>query len=181
MEHRIDRRVERTRMALLQAFIDLVLSDGFDAVTVDGIAARANVGRSTFYMHFRSKEDILQHTLSHPNGALARMLDADAVAAEVVPMLEHFHSQRRINRVFYAEPVRTIWVRHLAGMLEARLAQRKCSKPKLPLPLIAYHLADLQIGLIAKWLQGRHALKPDVVAEALLASLRASTSALLPS
>lgn len=179
-EQRIDRRVERTRAALLQAFIDTVLKDGFDAVTVDGVAARANVGRSTFYMHFRSKEDILRHTMSYPNGALARLLDTDAVAAEVVPMLEHFYSQRRINRVFYTDPVRTLWVRHLAGLVEAKLAQRKCSRPMLPLPMIAHHLAELEVSLVATWLQGRHALKPEAVAEALLVSIRASTAALLP-
>jgi AcrR family transcriptional regulator len=178
---RIDRRVERTRAALLQAFVDLVLQDGFDAVTVDAVAARANVGRSTYYMHFHSKHDILQHAMAFPNRALARLLDDGIEAAEVVPMLEHFHAQRRINRVFYTDPVRTLWIRGLAAMLEPKLAHRKCATPMLPLPLIAQHLAELEVGLIARWLQGRYALKPQAVAEALLATVRASTAALLPS
>ncbi len=178
-EQRIDRRVERTRAALLQAFVDIVLKDGFDMATVDGVAACANVGRSTFYMHFRSKEDILQHALVYPNRALAQLLDEEAEPGDIVPMLEHFHSQRRTNRVFFADPVRSLWIRSLAGLLEPKLAQRKGAKPILPLPLIAHHLAELEIGLIAKWLQARYPLKPEAIAAALLGSLHASAAALL--
>ena len=50
-----DRRTERSRSALMSAFIAILLSDGYDAVTVERVAERANVGRSTFYMHFKSK------------------------------------------------------------------------------------------------------------------------------
>jgi AcrR family transcriptional regulator len=176
----VDRRVERTRAALLQAFADLLLEQGYDAVTVDAVAARANVGRSTFYVHFRGKEDVLKHCMSFPNRQLACALDEGVTAARLVPLFEHFHSQRRINRVFFEEPVRLLWVRNLAALLEPSLAQRKCARPMLPLAVISLHLAELEVGLIAQWLQGRNALKPEVVVDALLASLRASAAALLP-
>jgi len=175
-----DRRVERTRLALLQAFIDLVLSEGYEATTVDAVAARANIGRSTFYVHFRSKEDILKHSMGYPNRELARALDTETTAEQLVPLLEHFHSQRRINRVFFEPPVRTIWIRHLASLLEPKLSQRRSSAPLLPVPLVALQVAELQVGLAAKWLSGRHLLKPVVVAEAMLAAVRATVAALLP-
>jgi transcriptional regulator GlxA family with amidase domain len=53
-----DRRAERTRAALMRSFIELVLANGYEAVTIDATAARAKVGRSTFYTHYRSKEEI---------------------------------------------------------------------------------------------------------------------------
>src|SRR5579863_8113421 len=54
-----DRRIERTRQLLRQALFSLVQEKGFDAVTVQDIIDRANVGRSTFYVHFVDKEDLL--------------------------------------------------------------------------------------------------------------------------
>src|SRR5690606_22537701 len=55
-----DRRVRRTRQALLQALIELTTEQGYEHVTVQGIAERANVGRTTFYAHFRDKEELLE-------------------------------------------------------------------------------------------------------------------------
>lgn len=175
-----DRRVERTRVALLQAFIDLVLSQGYDSTTVDAVAARANVGRSTFYVHFRGKEDILKHSMGFPNRELARALDADTTAEQLVPILEHFHTQRRINRVFFEAPVRNLWIRQLAALIEAKLAQRRCPSPLLPVSLVAMQVAEFQVGLSEKWLSGRHPLKPLAIAEAMLAGVRATIAALLP-
>ena len=53
-----DRRVERTRLAILRAFRDLVLTREYDAISVRDIAAAADVGRSTFYEHFDDKDDV---------------------------------------------------------------------------------------------------------------------------
>lgn len=56
----IDRRVARTRRALRDALMTLILRKGFDALTVQGIAREADVGRSTFYAHYPSKEELLR-------------------------------------------------------------------------------------------------------------------------
>lgn len=54
-----DRRVERTRAALKQALYELIDEKGYDQVTVEEITERANLGRATFYLHYRDKEDLL--------------------------------------------------------------------------------------------------------------------------
>ena len=53
-----DRRVERTREALLRALRDLLFERGYDGFVVRDIVERANVGRSTFYEHFEGKDEI---------------------------------------------------------------------------------------------------------------------------
>src|SRR6478672_13286337 len=54
-----DRRPARTVSALRTALIELMLEKHYDTITVQDIIDRANVGRSTFYSHFRDKEDLL--------------------------------------------------------------------------------------------------------------------------
>lgn len=54
-----DRRVQRTRRLLQEACIDLVLEKGYSKVTVQDVLDRADIGRSTFYAHFRDKDDLL--------------------------------------------------------------------------------------------------------------------------
>jgi AcrR family transcriptional regulator len=54
-----DRRVQRTHRLLSEALIALMVERGYEALTVQDILDRANIGRSTFYMHYRSKEELL--------------------------------------------------------------------------------------------------------------------------
>ena len=59
MAKRLDRRVGRTRALLHQALMSLIQERGFEALSVQDIIDRANVGRATFYAHFDNKEDLL--------------------------------------------------------------------------------------------------------------------------
>jgi AcrR family transcriptional regulator len=177
-----DRRAQRSRTALMTTFVDLLLSEGYDAVTVERIAERANVGRSTFYLHYTGKDDILKQSMMRPSSHLATVVGCDLTPDILVPVLNHFFQQRKTNRVFFISPIRPLWVKCLAEMIEPRLAlvaRHGRGRPVLPLPLIALQLAEAQIGLIAGWLMATSATKPEAVAESLIASTRAITAALL--
>ncbi len=59
MQAKEDRRVGRTRKLLEDALHDLIVEKGYEAVTVQDIIDRANVGRSTFYAHYTDKQQLL--------------------------------------------------------------------------------------------------------------------------
>ncbi len=60
-----DRRVQRTRQLLQDALLALILEKGYAAITVQDILDRANLGRSTFYAHYRDKDDLLVSEFEH--------------------------------------------------------------------------------------------------------------------
>ncbi|NJM53793.1 MAG: TetR family transcriptional regulator [Blastocatellia bacterium] len=55
-----DRRTNRTQKALRNALIELILEKHYDTISVQDIIDRADIGRSTFYNHFRDKEDLFR-------------------------------------------------------------------------------------------------------------------------
>ena len=182
MEKKTDRRVARTKAALMSAFVGEILSRGYEAVSVEDIARRANVGRSTFYMHYAGKDALLREAVSRPCAVLCVIVGGDISADMVAPQLAHFHEQRRRNGTFFRDPIRRIWTARLAQMMEPRLvklARMTGAQPRLPLPLVALQLAELQISLITNWLLEKPALKPETVAEALIAATQAQLRALL--
>lgn len=63
-EARADRRVTKTRRAVKDAPVRLILEKGYEAVTVQDIIDRADVGRSTFYAHFVDKDELRARVLS---------------------------------------------------------------------------------------------------------------------
>src|SRR5512133_1183317 len=67
-----DRRIRRTRSLLHRSLIALILEKGYGRITVQDILDRADVGRSTFYAHYRSKDDLfLAGGLEHLRAILA--------------------------------------------------------------------------------------------------------------
>lgn len=58
-EEHEDRRTRRTRQALKSAFIELILENSYDSVTILDVTNRADYNRGTFYKHFESKEALL--------------------------------------------------------------------------------------------------------------------------
>src|SRR6267378_1760564 len=57
-ETMVDRRVQRTRRLLHKALMSLILEKKYESIRVQEILDRADVGRSTFYMHFRDKDEL---------------------------------------------------------------------------------------------------------------------------
>lgn len=181
-KRKADRRTERTRQALLSAFIGLLLDEGYDAISVERVAERANVGRSTFYMHYKSKDDILRKSMTNPSSSLAALVGGDLDASLVTPILEHFKEQKKRNLVFFVFPIRPIWVQRLAELIEPRLASVSRShggRPLIALSLAAVQIAECQLGLISNWLAVAHPIRTDAVADALIAGTRALVASLL--
>lgn len=56
---RVDRRVQRTRQLLQDAFIEVVREKGFTATSIHDVTERANVNRGTFYIHYTDKYALL--------------------------------------------------------------------------------------------------------------------------
>jgi len=54
-----DRRIQKAHKLLREALVSLIAEKPYDSIVVKEILDRANVGRSTFYMHFRDKDDLL--------------------------------------------------------------------------------------------------------------------------
>ncbi len=80
----IDRRVARTRTMLQKAHLSLILEKGYEATTVEDICEAANVGRSTFYAHYTSKDDLRRSGLENLRRLLVdRQKDAQARSGNI--------------------------------------------------------------------------------------------------
>jgi AcrR family transcriptional regulator len=160
----------------MSAFVELMLSRGYEAVGVADIIRRANVGRSTFYLHYGRKDALLKESLKHPSSALAACTRGDTTARMLLPLLEHFREQRSLNRVLFEHPVRAVWVKSLAALIERNVRVNSTAgrrRPAIPRSLLALSVAEMQIGLITHWLNDALSVKSDLIAEALLLNTRA--------
>ena len=175
-----DRRVARTRQALLIAFRELVFANGYENVTVLEIVARANVGRSTFYEHFTGKDEILRASMSPFLGVFAACVLAEAPPEPLVPVLDHLWSNRRLTDAIFTGPPRAILARALAQMIEAGL-EEMAGQGRMAIPprLAGIQLAEAQLALVEAWMRGKAHCAPVKLAAAFHATTRAATLVLL--
>jgi AcrR family transcriptional regulator len=64
-EENQDPRFKRTRKLILQAFGDLLTEKNFESISVQDVAAKAEINRATFYKHFVDKYALLDYFISH--------------------------------------------------------------------------------------------------------------------
>ncbi|MFI4974214.1 MAG: TetR/AcrR family transcriptional regulator [Caulobacterales bacterium] len=177
-----DRRVERTREALMHAFRDLFFERGFEALSIGEIADRARIGRSTFYKHFAGKDDLLSDLMGHDLGVLADASMNSQQPFELTVVIERFWDQRRHARAVLGPESRLAMTRLLAGLIETRLAAAREAHPEqhggCPVGLAAILVAAGQIAFLEAWLTGRRPCSRRLAAESLHGAGFAAVAAL---
>ena len=61
---KLDRRSQRSRREITNALLDLLVLKKFNEITIQEITDTADVGRATFYLHYRNKEECLMQMLT---------------------------------------------------------------------------------------------------------------------
>lgn len=139
---RSQRRKARTEQAILQAAEDLFLERGFHGVTIDQIAAEADVAVGSIYLHFSSKEGLylalLERALEVEEGHIAAAFDPD-----VAPLQQLFRAGRAYLRFYLENP----------GYFRILVFPHLDARPPDQLPEAAQQLAakaELQVTRLAE-------------------------------
>ena len=156
-----DRRVPRTRKLLQDALIALILEKGYEAVTVQDIIDRANVGRSTFYAHFLDKQQLLLSEFAQLRVFLAQQRAGVAGSGGhrlgfSLAMFEHVCGYRPIYRVLAGAQSGALVHKHLEQLLTdlvrdelTTLVPRDGATP-IPLDLVVQYTVSAFMGLL-RW------------------------------
>jgi AcrR family transcriptional regulator len=96
-----DPRALRTRQALREALVSLIIERGWDAIGIRDVCQRAGIGRSTFYTHFADREELLLAGYDDLRKMLRRASAAEGrrrALAFTLPLLEHAEENKRMFR-----------------------------------------------------------------------------------
>jgi AcrR family transcriptional regulator len=177
-----DRRVERTRESVLSAFRSLFFERGYEAISVQDIIERANVGRSTFYDHFQNKDEVLHDSLTPVLLPLAQTLDAHDLPPQLAPMLEHMRENAASSKRIFETTSRNAVARLLAALIEERMNaipyRHAAGAPQTSRAVAARFLADVQLAIVGRWIVDDERCPRDTVAQTLLAATSAAAATL---
>ena len=154
-----DRRVRRTHHALTRALVELVLANRYDGITIQNLLDRADVGRSTFYAHFRGKDDLLlrsfERMLDMFDGAIERDPPSSRRVAPVRELFAHVGDvrpfQQALARARIVDRQYQAGIEHMSGTIERRLAALPASD--VPPAVRARALAGALFALLRWWIE----------------------------
>lgn len=101
-QRKTDERIRRTHQRLGSALVQLITEKPIDDITVQEVLDRAKVGRSTFYLHFRDKNDLLLSQLEDGlemwATALSKSQEKSRRVAPVAEFFAHVAGAKRLYR-----------------------------------------------------------------------------------
>ena len=169
-----DRRTRRTRHKVSGALVDLIKEKRFDDITVQNLIDRAGVGRSTFYTHFRDKEDAFENQWQQFNGLIAERINWDNAGRDsffpVTFVFQHLQEAqsfyRGLARSGKVDSIFKSGVQYLTNNIERALNQKfKPPQVAIPIPVLSHYLANEFFGLLKWWLDACMPCTPEAMDE----------------
>ena len=164
-----DRRIQRTRHSLTHAMVDLVTEKRFDDITVQNLIDRADIGRSTFYTHFRDKEDLFQKNWEGFLEFCVEQIDwtrvGDGSFFPVLFLFEHLQEVQPFYRGLVlsrkSESLMKTGAEYLSQKLGEGLQANLKYHPSIPIPILANYLATELFALLKWWLDQGMPYSPE--------------------
>lgn len=155
-----DRRVRRTQKALHAALLALIQERGWDAVSVQDVCRRADVGRSTFYLHFADKEELLVSGFGDLRTAMREHVAKGGPLAFATALLEHAREYHPLLKALAGRRTANAVQRGFIEVVKDLVAE---DLPAGPMHAIAVsYVAGALWELLQWWLEQR---KPPPAAE----------------
>jgi len=162
LKRKIDQRVRRTRDRLGDALLKLLLEKPYETITVQDVLHRAKVSRSTFYVHYRNKEDLFLSDVDEFLEGMATMLLRSKESSDRIAPVRELFGHIADTRQFYAVMVASgrmhdvfeLSEGHFGRAIDQRLAglPRARAITSKHRAAVAHALAGSLLSLLSWWI-----------------------------
>ena len=180
----MDRRIKKTLNAIYVAFAETLKEKDYDEVTVEDILKRANVSRSTFYAHFKTKSDVLDsvsrnifhHVFSH---ALEQEESHDFSQASIldykhlfVHVLYHLRDESELIQSILSRSCKTEFLNtlreYMSPLIQRCLKEGFFARKNAPEELQLRHIEESFLSSVAYWFGSGCKESPEEMIEAFV-------------
>jgi len=167
-----DRRTRKTRQLLRSSLLVLLKERRYDDISVQDIIERADIARSTFYVHYADKDDLLtgQYGIFAENlgqQLTARSGEHGAPGFSSLAWFYHIQAQSDILKVIAKDPAMDMAMKTLRGIIFHSVQSGIQAHPqnggdgRMPLSLMVEYLTDTLMTLIKWWFKDGMRYTPE--------------------
>jgi AcrR family transcriptional regulator len=183
---KVDRRVTKTRKAILSAYLSLLQTKGVHAISVSDITEKADINRATFYAHYEDKQNLQEQIIKEILDDLEKAIEKDISKEEqnnftlttlegiFIRMLENIYRHKEFYTVMLGNNGPSIFVDDLQHIIckytTKGLVTVHADKIDLIVPEAIYlsYVTSAQFGVIKYWIKNHYSETPLFMAQQLL-------------
>lgn len=173
----MDRRQKKTRAAIFKAFSALLSEKNYGRITVQEIIDEANVGRTTFYAHFETKDELLKalceelfgHIIdsaldcTHTHGLYSNGNVPESVFCHLLQHLQE--NDNNILGLLSCESSE-IFLRYFKDSLNELIRmqfvnQNRQKNTNIPQDFLINHISGSFVEMVLWWIKGHMKQKPE--------------------
>ena len=163
-----DRRIIKTRDGLRNALASLIAEKPYNGIVIKEILERANVGRSTFYTHFRDKDDLLVSSIygmleSAQVPQPASVGSMQAILWFALPIFEYHYSHRDEGRFLEGRVDQHARLQSVLTDMIGDALKGRAHDTGAPTELIARYIASTFVLVLDWWLASSHPISPKEI------------------
>ena len=168
----MDRRQRKTREAIFSAFSELIRSRRYESITVQDIIDRADIGRSTFYSHFETKDHLLKAICSD---IFVHIIEGescgydeknDTLLSKLTHILWHFEAKKHDIRGILSSQSSEIFMKYLHDYLDRIFTIYADNfHIKVPTEYLKNHLTSSFCETVRWWIKQSPETSPDKIAD----------------
>jgi AcrR family transcriptional regulator len=168
----MDRRMRKTKVAIYAAFSELLAKKKYSQITIEQIINLADIGRSTFYSHFDTKDELLKSMCLDMFQSMAlseHSLDITDSHSIVTELLCHIKNNKKaINGVITSESG-NLFIRYFKDYFNQRIEKLldRFDKPYATVPkdFLINHISGSFIEMVEWWVESGMKQTPEELTE----------------
>ena len=168
-----DRRIRRTQKLLGDALIAVALEKDYEAITIQEITDRADIGYRTFFRHYADKDDLLKDVVSTVMLEMREMIGPRLLSFFLDPaaqpsdlpdgaiLFRHVQENSDLYRVLLYSDRTLIQSVKAFAIQEFKTSYGELPEIGIPVDIVANHLVSALIALLRWWLENDMIYSPE--------------------
>ncbi|KKI88409.1 transcriptional regulator [Bacillus sp. SA1-12] len=189
MKEFVDKRIQRSKAALKQTFLQLLYEKKFDQISISEIVRKAQYNRGTFYANFNSKEDLLNEVIQdvleemlqqirNPYKSVKKV-NLKEMHIEDITLFDYFKENEKLFKLLLSDHISVDFRYKMAKAIEVifieeydyELEEGSQLNPKWLYIYRAHGIA----GLIIRWIEEDFPSSPQYMAKQIVELMLIST------
>ncbi len=164
-----DRRLLKTRQAVFEAFARLLQKQKYSSITIQDIIDKANIGRTTFYSHFETKDDLMIAFIDMIFESLKLSESIAFDTASLSAIFSHINENSRLIKDIINTECSELLFRKFKNYWNEIVAlgdyTPSAGQIKVPVEILANHMSTTLIELIKWWLNSNTSYSSEQMAQ----------------
>ena len=165
-----DRRILRTRRMIDEAMMALLAEKTINEISITALCERADINRNTFYCHYNSPMDVMQHLEEEMTGKISAALSASVYSGDATEtVLAVLKEEKTLTTILLSDHVGSGYIEKVFSLADSHIHTIAARQSSTLSPEYLAMLSDFSIAggaaVVKRWVENGMRERPEDIAK----------------